>query len=534
MQHTATFLDYSETKYFSTILVDYLNGENELKPFYNYPVSVEGIKAAINNRKSFAENRKLLQDTLTDQYKNTALSENQQINLQRLTSENTFTICTAHQPNIFTGHLYFIYKILHTIKLAETLSVKIPDAHFVPVYYMGSEDADLEELGHIYINGQKQEWKTNQTGAVGRMVIDKALVKMLDEISGQLLVFPFGIEIVDLMYKFYQPGITVETATFNLVNLLFAKYGLIVLMPDSKPLKSIFIPVMEMELLSGFSNTAVEQTLDEFPEKYKVQVAGRPINLFYLKDNIRERIEMQDEKYVVVNTQLIFSKEEILNELKEYPERFSPNVILRPVFQETILPNIAFVGGGGEIAYWLELKKVFESVSVPYPVLIVRNSFVLIESKCKALLQKLDFSISEIFKPTTDLINQLVKRESALQLNLDKEKSQFEIMFAAIGMVAGNVDITLQKHSAALFQDSLKKLVALEKKMLKAEKRKFAAQQRQLAKLKSSLFPHNNLQERVENFMLYYAKWGNGFIDLIYQNSLSLEQQFCVITESDK
>ena len=531
MQSISSCLAYNKTNYFSSIVLDYIKGQQELKPFYNHPVSLEGIKAAISERKAANTNRQLLVQAFTEQYKGFALSEKQQTNILRLSNANTFTICTAHQPNIFTGHLYFIYKILHAVKLAESLSAQLPENNFVPVYYMGSEDADLEELGHIYLNGEKYEWKTEQKGAVGRMRVDKALVQMIDAVSGQLLVHGFGNEVVELMKKCYLLDTTIEQATFKLVNELFAAYGLLILLPDSRLLKQAFIPVIEKELLNGFSHKAVQETVAAFPSKYKVQASGRELNLFYLTDGSRERIEQVNDQWSIVNSELKFSQEEMLKELHDFPERFSPNVIMRPVFQEMILPNIAFIGGGGEIAYWLELMKVFEAVKVPYPILIVRNSFLLIEEKQEALIKKLQFSYEEIFKPAFDLMNILVKRDSSLQLSLAQEKNKLNELYNQLKNISGKIDTTLQRHAEALQAKALQKLDELEKKMLRAEKKKFEAQQHQLNKLKQQLFPQNNLQERVENFMLYYAKWGSGFLQIIYENSLSLEQEFVVLVE---
>ena len=144
MQSSSTYLAYDKTNNFSSLVLDYLNGRDELQSFYKHPVNIEGVKRAMHDRETFNNQRAMLVEALTDQYKGIPLTTKQQANLNLLANENTFTICTAHQPNIFTGHLYFIYKILHAVKIAADLSEQMPGSHFVPVYYMGSEDADLE------------------------------------------------------------------------------------------------------------------------------------------------------------------------------------------------------------------------------------------------------------------------------------------------------------------------------------------------------------------------------------------------------
>ncbi len=531
MNASAEFITNESTGFFSKMVIDYINGSAQLKPFYNHPVSIEGVKAAIEKRQKFSTDRKLLVDILTAQYQHTPLTLKQQNYLAQLSDNNTFTICTAHQPNIFTGYLYFIYKILHAVKLAEELKIQLPQYNFVPVFYMGSEDADLDELGHIFIKGEKFNWQTNQTGAVGRMKVDKALLQMLDLISGQLSVYPYGNQILSLVKECYQLNTTIEQATFKLVNGLFADYGLLTLLPDADKVKRALIPVIKKELLQEFSHKAVIETVSKFPADYKAQASGRAINLFYLLEDKRVRIEKLGNDFVVAELNLQFTQAEILEHLELYPQRFSPNVILRPVLQETILPDIAFIGGGGEIAYWLELKNVFENVGVPYPMLIVRNSFVFVSKELQLMVQKLQLNYIDLFKPSLRIINELVHKESSLQLQLDHEKEQLNLLYTAIKNIAGKVDITLLKHTEALQVQTLKKISALQKKMLSAERKKFESQQRQVEKLKTQLFFNNNLQERSGNIMPFYANWGPGFIDAIYQNSKGLDQAFGIILE---
>jgi bacillithiol biosynthesis cysteine-adding enzyme BshC len=530
---TAQQVSYAQTKAFSKIATDYIENNPALQPFYQHHPDRMGIQNAIIERKKFATNRTALVQQLKAQYVGMELGQKLSSNIESLLQENTFTITTAHQPNIFTGHLYFIYKILHSIKLAETFSQQITDCNFVPVYYMGSEDADLEELGEVTINGKKYIWETKQSGAVGRMKIDKAFITLIDAIEGQLSVEPFGKELLAMLRKAYSLNKTVAQATFELVHELFVDYGLIILLPDCVALKSEFIPVVRKELKEQFSNKAVTETMQLFPADYKVQASGREINLFYLKDDSRERIEKINGQWSIVNTSIKFDDASFIKELENHPERFSPNVILRPVFQEMILPNIAFIGGGGELAYWLELKKVFELAGVPYPVLVLRNSFMLVDKKRVQKIAALQMNVIDFFKPTHVLMLQLVQKSSALKLKLAEEKKELEITYQKIQQAATNVDSSLQQHTAALFTKANKKIEQLEKKMLVAEKKKFEAQQRQVEKIKARLFPLNNLQERVDNIMPYYAIYGKGFIQMLYEHSLDLQQEFCIVTETE-
>jgi bacillithiol biosynthesis cysteine-adding enzyme BshC len=531
MFNTAQHFSYRETGSFSKIITDYLGHSKQLRPFFLHTPDITGFKNAVAERKNYPTDRKLLCDVLNDQYVDPGTSSSVRKNIDLLRLPDTFTICTAHQPNIFTGHLYFIYKIIHTIKLADTLSRELPGSNFVPVFYMGSEDADLEELGHVYINGQKYEWKTNQGGAVGRMKVDDDLIRLIDEMSGQLTIAPFGAELIELLKKYYVKNIPLQDATFKLVNDLFGESGLVVLLPDDGRLKKAMSAIFTDDLLQRIPSEIVNNTAAKLSEHYKVQAQPRDINLFYLNDGIRNRIVQQKDIFKVHDTSITFSQEELLGELKNHPERFSPNVILRGLYQEMILPNISFVGGGGELAYWFELKDLFANYKIPFPVLVLRNSFLLIDKKNWLAIENLHLETGEVFKKEADLIKEQVKKNSSHKLSLQDQKQKATEMYESAKYLVGEIDNTLQQHVEALEVKTLKTIDTLEKKMLKAEIKKFEAQQRQIHRLKENLFPMGQLQERVENFMPYYAKYGRDFLKLIYDNSLSLEQQFCVLIE---
>lgn len=546
MDWITTHLPYRQTGYFSKIITDYLEQAGSLSPFYAHPVSLKGIESSLKARQQSPVDRKVLVTALKEQYAAIGVlppvpamaggessaggfSPVQQ-NIDRLLQDNTFTICTAHQPAIFTGPLYFIYKIIHTIKLADFLAEKYPQHQFVPVFYMGSEDADLEELGKIYLDQEKLVWDTRQTGAVGRMK-PKGLEKILNRVEGELSVQPFGADLVRQVKEFYLGSPDIQTATLRFLHHLFAEYGLVVLIPDNAALKRRMISVFEDDLFQGTPTRIVNETIGRLSQHYKVQANPRPINLFYLKDDLRGRIERVGDIFKVHESTLVFDEKEIREELHRYPERFSPNVILRGLFQETILPNIAFIGGGGETAYWMELKDLFTHYRTPFPMLILRNSFLLVEADWKEKLERAGLRLTDIFKPEAELINALVKRDSQQQLSLVDEISTANQYYEKLKTLARPVDPTLVQHVEALQKKALDPLQDLEKKLLKAEKRKFADQQRQIRALKSALFPLNGLQERIDNFMPWYAARGQQFIKDLYEHSLALEQEFVILAE---
>jgi len=512
--------------------LDYLDRAEDLKPFYNNEPSLKGIEQAINNRKKIATDRKVLVAELKKQYAVTRNTDPVNKNIEALLSENTFTITTAHQPNIFTGPLYFIYKILHTIKLSTYCKASVPGYNFVPVFFMGSEDADLDELGHFHLNGEKITWNTKQTGAVGRMKVDKEFLKLIEQTEGQLTVLPSGNEIISIVKQCYKEGVSIQDATFELINILFGEYGLIVLIPDNTNLKRLATEIFKDDLLNETASEIVEKTAEKLDAAgYKLQVNPREINLFYLKDDLRNRIEKVKNKYLIHESRVAFDEKEMLSELNDHPDRFSPNVILRGLFQELILPNLVYIGGGGEIAYWLQLKDLFSHYKVPYPVLLLRDSFLIVEKKWQEKINRLGFTAEDFFLSEQELLNRLVTRETKNKIGLNGDLTEIGNFYDSLHKQAIAVDASLGKHVEALRTQSIYRLHELEKKMLRAEKRKFSDQQHQIKTIKEKLFPENDLQERIDNLMYYYAKWGRDFLQQIYDHSLSLEEEFVVLTE---
>ncbi len=534
MNFKATGIPYGQTHSFSKLALDYLNESEALQPFYQQFPRAESLADTLTAKGEHQLNRQLLVDALTAQYQNLDQTDAVVNNIGLLKQSNTFTITTAHQPNIFTGPLYFVYKILHAIKLAEHCHTLYPEYNFVPVYYMGSEDADLDELGHIHLNGEKLVWNTRQIGAVGRMTIDNDLLQLLDRIESEIGVQPHGMDIMKAVRKFYVKGNNIQTATLGLVNYLFGNYGLVVVVPDSPLLKSVAVDLFKDELLHQLSSGIVAETAQKLVEAgYKAQAHGRDINLFYLKDNgERLRIERDGDSWIVLDSDIKFTEEALLHELTSHPERFSPNVILRGLFQEMILPNIIFVGGGGELAYWLELKGIFDHYKVPYPLLVLRNSFLIINRKQVERITKLNFTQQELFLSPLGLKNKWVKANSQNDLSTEQAQLIIKNLFETLADQAAPIDPTLKRHIYALQKQEERNIVELGKKFLRAEKKNYKDAMRQIDALKLQLFPNNNLQERVDNILPYLACWGPGLIDLLYQNSYAFEQQLVIIAEA--
>ena len=545
MKFNATQIPYRATGLFSNLVNDYMESKGTAQSFVEYNATIDGYKKAIEQRASFSTNRKVLVEVLQNQYTqltkevsgSSALNNKESFklvndNVHLLLKENTFTVTTAHQPNIFTGPLYFIYKIVHAIQLAAELKKQFPQHNFVPVYYMGSEDADLQEVGSYNLAGEAYQWNTKQKGAIGRMKVDDELIQLLQNLEGYWSVKPLGKEALEVLKQAYQKGKTISEATLALVHGYFGRYGLVVIQPDDAKLKSLFIDVMEKELRTGFSQKAIGATKEKLASTYHVQSDGRDLNLFYLKENSRARIEKQGSTYTIVDTDIRFTEEEIVKELHANPERFSPNVILRGVYQETILPGVAFIGGGGELAYWMELKNVFNEVKVHYPILQLRNSFMFMNEKQTAHWNSLGFTLEHLFKPVLELELGYIKNQTKENLALTNHIASLNDLYTSIQQDVIKIDTSLGDHAKNLSIQAQKKLALLEKKMIRAEKRKQQTSIDRIQAIKGSLFPRNSLQERVENFAEWVGDYGWDWVEAIMQHSTTLNPSFTIITIS--
>jgi bacillithiol biosynthesis cysteine-adding enzyme BshC len=529
------YLPYHDTGYFSSLVNDYLDQKDSLRCFYTYGPDEKGLEEAISARAGFPVDRSTLTAVLQKQYAHIPAAEAVQRNIALLAQENTFTVCTAHQPNLMTGYLYFIYKIVHAIKLAEVLGQKHPEKNFVPVYYMGSEDNDLDELGTFRYEGRKFTWYADgQQGAVGRMHT-ATLKPLLDELFR--LLGPPGENcdtIREIITRAYLKHDTIGAATQYLVNELFGRYGLIVLDPDEAAFKRAYIAVMKDDLLQHTPYRIVSEQSVNLGEEYRVQAYPRQINLFYMVDNLRERIEQKEDKWIVVNSDIEWTETELLHELETYPERFSPNVILRGMFQETILPNVAFIGGGAEVAYWLQLKTLFDHYKICFPSIQLRQSVMWLDALQEHLRRQTGFEIKDIFRPETTLIRDYVTMHSEHDWQTGNETAAIQTIMNQLKQKALMLDPTLKGSAEAVMAKMRYQLQVLEKKMLRAEKKKMQVQLLKISRLKESLFPKQGLQERVDNFLSYFLTYGYDFFDLLKEHMQPLQPGFMVAVHSNE
>ncbi|MBF4493507.1 bacillithiol biosynthesis cysteine-adding enzyme BshC [Flavobacterium sp. MR2016-29] len=523
-------ISYQTSGYFSKLINDYLDQKSELKPLYNHFPTLENFEKQIIEKQSNFDNanRIPLVETLKKQYQNIEISDATKQNIELLSHECTFTITTGHQLNLFSGPLYFLYKIISTINLTKELKSKYPTYNFVPIYWMATEDHDFEEINYFNFKGKKFRWNKESTGPVGRLSTE-GLAEFFEIYSKELGSSTNANVLKKLFEEAYLKHENLADATRFLANSLFANYGLVILDADDADLKRAFIPFVKEELEQQTSFKTVQQTIEHLKD-YTIQVTPREINLFYIEDDLRERIIFENNKYFVNNTKISFSKEEILKLLESNPEKFSPNVIMRPLYQEIILPNLCYIGGGGEIAYWLELKSFFDAVNITFPMLLVRNSVLLNTEKQTHKADKLGLNWKDLFTKSSDLVNTITHKLSPFPIDLTPQKETLEKQFEYLYELAQQTDKSFSGAVKAQETKQKKGLENLEKRLLKAQKRKLENELQRVIDLQLELFPNRSLQERQTNFSEFYLEKGEQLIPILIQKLKPLETNFNIIT----
>lgn len=499
------------------LLTDYLSGSERVSEFVHFFNKESDWKNLIASKEFSIQKRETLVHHLNNQYSKFSLSEEVKSNLNLLALDSTFTVTTGHQLCLLTGPLFFIYKIATTIKLAQNLKLQFPDKNFVPVYWLASEDHDFAEINHTYLFNKKISWNNDTKGAVGELSTE-TLNEFLKTINDVLGTSETAGKLKDIIKESYNHQ-TLADATIALVNKLFGSYGLVCLDANHVDLKKLFIPVIEKELTENFSHKAITETNVQLTlQNYQPTVESKEINLFYIDSGLRERIEFNGTHYIVRNSNLSFTKDQILAMVKSNPDKFSPNVILRPVYQETILPNLAYVGGPSEISYWMQFKKVFKAVNMQLPVLIYRDSFYLIDKQMWGSWLEMGFGIEDLKREEKELSEIFLARQQFKSEDFRLEVNEIKELLNHLKQKVELSDKSLLAALNAEEQKLLNGLSGIENKLNKTLKAKFDKQLNQIKRIKEKFFPNNIPQERLENVFQYLLKYDSTFIDLVLEN----------------
>ncbi len=524
---TINKISFNDIESIPQLVKDFLN--QKIEGFENKTFSVEHFSQQIHLKKdSFSsEQRNILFNVFEKQLSDLTLSSRQKENLENLKQPNTFTITTGHQLNLFSGPVFFVYKILQTVKTCAYLKEHFPDFNFVPVYWMASEDHDFAEINHFKTETHYYEINEKSGGPVGRIKINDTY--FISEFEKEFKDSVFGTELILMLKEAYKVGNTLTQAIQILVNRLFSEFGLLILDGDSKELKEQIKEVFKDELLHFSLQNNSKEKVSFLTEKYgKVQVNPREINLFYLSET-RDRIDFNGQKYIVVDTDIQFTQEEIIAELDNHPEKFSPNALMRPVYQEKVLPNLAYIGGNAEIMYWLELKDYFSKINIPFPILIPRNSMLFLKEKTLGKIEKLDLTIEDFFQNFTAITNRKILTDNPILELLNKEEETLVSNFAALKVSAETTDKSFGNMVKAEEVRQLKSFKRMKKRLLHAEKIKQSELLERLENLFLDVHPSKTWQERVFNFSVFFSDEGYPWLENCLEEMVVQDSKLIIV-----
>jgi len=496
--------NFSEFGFSSKIIQDLTQNNSKTKPFIDSFFSLDNCVAQIKSKAFSLQDRQLLVNTLQAQNKTIVTSELTNSNISSLLSEQTYTITTGHQLNFMTGPLYSLYKILQVIVWSEKLKKHSPHYNFVPVFWMATEDHDFEEINHVHLFGSKITLENaSQDHFIAGEITASNFVSIKDTLLNKFSDPILKLKIEKYL-SFYKNN-TLAKASKLLINELFGEYGLVIIDGNDKNLKHSFSQVVKKELKNAITHQIISNTNETLEASgYHQQVYLRECNLFYIENNtIRHRIiktktgfEINDKPYTL---------DELLNLLELYPERFSPNALLRPVYQELVLPNLMYLGGGGEIAYWLQLKDLFKTLKITYPIVKVRDSYILINSKTQSLLEKFKLSPLDLKTDFDVLTKEFVKNNASDTLDLTSAYSIFNKLKSELELKTVDSDIGISRFINGELVKMKSQIEKIEKKLIQFEKKKNEKSLKQLQKLKQTIYPENGFQERFENLLQYVS-----------------------------
>jgi bacillithiol biosynthesis cysteine-adding enzyme BshC len=491
-------INRTESGMFSKQQLDMVYNQSVYSGFLTAPFSKEAFEQQIQLKKNAfpTEMRQQLVHALKQQYQGITLSETVSGNIDLLQQENTFTVVTGHQLVAFTGPLYFIYKIAHIIRSTEELKKAYPQHNFVPVFWMATEDHDYEEIKSFHLFNRTISWETEQTGPVGRFEM-KDWEPVMEQLHDLFKNHPEN-ELFQLMEQF--KGATYADTFRNMVNQLFGKYGVVIVNGDDRQLKQAFLPYMQKEVESQFSFSAITQTTEALVQfGGKAQITPREINLFYIEKGVRERL-VATEKGIEISGKGTYSIQEMTEWMQQSPESFSPNVSLRPLYQEIILPNLCYVGGAGEINYWLQLKGVFDAAGIVFPLIQTRNSVIWVDKNLQEKLSKLDLNVTDLFKELHLLNKAYLEANASDEVDFSSLDAQFESLKKQLLDTTLTIDTALEQYVNAESVRMEKQLTQIKDRLYKTVKGKHDKNLKSIQQVKEKLFPENGLQERYTNF----------------------------------
>jgi bacillithiol biosynthesis cysteine-adding enzyme BshC len=532
------FIKFDEIPGHLNLFLDYLYEFDSVKDYYKYdfrnPDSYTKMFADIASKPHAPKER--VSEIIKNQYADFNPSEKTLNNILSLAAKNTFAVVTGQQLGILGGPLYTFYKIITTIKLAAYLRSVHQECNFVPVFWLAGDDHDFEEVKYIKLLDEQNkilniaydddiEIDTNR-GDVGSIEFKETISGFFDELEKNLRETEFKKGVVEFFKSFYKEGKTFKTSFREMIFSIFDKYGLVIFDPQEKELKQLLKHIFRSEIEDFRTHTQklVEKSA-RLEEVYHAQVKIQPINLFYHDEEGRYLIEPSDNEYKLKRKRKKFTREELVNLIEETPEKFSPNVLLRPVCQDYLLPTICYVGGPSEISYFAQVMPLYKTFNVAEPIIYPRSSVTLIEKNISSIIQKYNIDVKALLRNPEEIIEKVIAAESEYAVDdiFKPVRENVENILDELQTELLKIDKTISDSAQKYKQKITYYIDELKGKTNEANKRKHEIAMKQLQKLITALYPEKNLQERELNIAYFVNKYGFEIIDRIF-NELEINK----------
>jgi bacillithiol biosynthesis cysteine-adding enzyme BshC len=521
------WLDYRqlplESSGFSELFFDYMYEFNEVERFFTHnfrdPQALHNMMAALEER---GHDRSVLVRVLEEQNRAFGSTATALDNVALLRKPSTYAIVTGQQVGLFGGPLYTVFKTITTIKLSERLKQKFPQFDFVPVFWIEGEDHDFAEMNNISIlDGESKTARLEylpggvmperNLGPIGELVFDASLDQTLASLEAALQKTDFTEDVMKKLRECYTPGRTFNQSFTAWMNHLFEDYGLVFISSNNAELKRLISPffVKEISEFPKTSQTVIRQSA-ELEEKYHAQIKAKSINLFLFHKGGRYLIEPREHDFSLKGTRHFLQKEELLKIANETPELLSPNVVLRPIVQDTLLPTLAYVAGPSEIAYHAQLKPVYEDFNVLQPIIYPRASGTFLEERVERAMEKYSLALSELFEDPGKVTAKVAERISDVKAEVlfGSVSSSIHDALSELKFGLKEIDPTLLGALEGVKSKIDGNLSVLKEKTVAAQMRRHETAMRQIERAIASLLPNGSLQEREISVIYFMNKYG--------------------------
>lgn len=499
-----------------------------LDNFQHYKASFDNLKNTFENKDNlnfdFLEiiRKQYIEFDAEDDYEQILIKNNYK------KGNKVYTITCAHQPILFGGPMYVLLKIIDCIVLCEKLRKQNPNICFLPIFYIGAEDHDVDEICKVSIFNKTIQWHNESKAASGFWKIDENFIQTKNELFSIIKNTPneaFICDIIEQCFVDKNYGISYQ----KFIHKIFGKYGLLSIQPNDKQIKAQMKFVFSDELKTTESFKKVTETNEILKEHLDIQAKPREINLFFSDEHARNRIILDGEQYKVMNTNICFNKNEIQTFVDNNYANISPNVILRPLMQEYILPNILFIGGGAEISYWLQLKTLFKYYNIQFPMLLRRSSAIIVEKNSIEKLKKWDIDLKYFIQNINDIEKKYLQEHKSKSSNIDFEFQTIQEQLNNIKNKAKDIDFAMLSSIEADEVKIIKILQNVVSKLDKTEKNKMEIVLKQLENIREKIMPNKVLHERKNSWIEYFAMYGFDWLEYMIQHQDAFKGEMLII-----